>query len=502
MAHDSKTQSLTDRTLAGLLWMFSGAVGQGIVQMVVVIVLARLLTPFEFGVVGAAGVVISFSRIFSMFGVGPSIVQARKLTPRSIEVGFTLSLLTSLGVATLVYASAPLFAAFFKLPELLDVMRALSFLFPIQGLSAIAQARLERDLRFKALAFVNASTYAIGYGGVGVIAAALGAGVWALVLGQLAHAIAATVVLLVLVPGSVALGFEKREARRLLGFGTGFSLSLVGNHVAVQADNLVVGRWLGAEALGVYGRAYQLVVTPASLVGGVIDRVLFPAMASVQKEQARMATGFSRASAVISLVTLPTSAFLIAAAPEIVFVLLGPQWNDVVMPFRILAAALAFRTGYKLSDTIVNARGAVYEAAWRKWVYAATVAWGAWIGQTWGLGGVATGVGVAILIHYFVMLGLSLRLAGLPWKAFFRIQAPYWAIAPISFIGAWIVADQVRAIDLHPAALIAVVLAASVLPSLVVLRLIGDRMGAECAWVVATARGLATSVPRRLDRPR
>jgi PST family polysaccharide transporter len=203
----------------------------------------------------------------------------------------------------------------------------------------------------------------------------------------------------------------------------------------------------------------------------------------------------------ISLVTLPASAFLVAAAPELVAALLGSQWTAVVTPFRILAIALFFRTGYKLSDTIVHARGAVYASAWRKWLYAATVAGGAWIGQTWGLGGVAAGVGGALLVHFFVMLGLTLSLAGLPWRAYVRLQAPFWAVAPISFASSWIAGTTARAIDLHPLAVIPLVLLASALPSVVALRIAGDRMGPECLWLVATARRFAINRSSDIRRP-
>jgi hypothetical protein len=189
------------------------------------------------------------------------------------------------------------------------------------------------------------------------------------------------------------------------------------NCVALRADQLVVGRWLGAEALGIYGRAYCFVGMPANLFGTVVDRVIFPAMAVVQDRQ-KLAEAYSRAVGLVALTTIPLSAVLFALAPEIVRILLGPHWDSVVTPFRILVTVLIFRTSYKMSDSLARATGAVYRRAWRQWLYAGAVFLGAWLGQFWGTAGVA---GVAALCN---LPDASLKpacVSWLPWLSFTRL---------------------------------------------------------------------------------
>lgn len=407
--------------------MLTGAAGQAVLQFVVVITLARLLTPYEFGLVGAASVVIGFSRIFSQFGVGPAIVQLPQIRESTLGVAFTLSLVLSVGVALLIFVSTPVFVSLFRMPELGPIIQALTLLFPISGIALVAQALLERDLRFRRLAMIGGLSYGLGYGAVGVACAALGLGVWSLVFAQLAQAILNSALLLGAQRRTVRLGFDLSEARALGTFGTGFSLSTVANYLALQADNLVVGRWLGAQALGVYGRAYQFMVMPASLTGGVIDKVLFPAMATVQDQPERLGRAFRRSMAGTALIVLPLSGMLIVLAPELVLVLLGEDWSEVTPPFRVLAIALFFRTGYKMSDSLVRAKGAVFETAWRKWIYAITVTGGALVGQQWGLIGVAAGVSAAIVVHFALMWQMSRRLLG--WRGLGGLRESLWYVA-------------------------------------------------------------------------
>jgi len=125
---------------------------------------------------------------------------------------------------------------------------------------------------------------------------------------------------------------------------------------------------LGIEALGVYGRAYQMLVFPVNLFSTTMSTVLFPSIAKFQDDIPRLARAFRRATAVIALVYLPLSIVLIVLAPEIVAILLGPNWHDVILPFQILAVGLLFRAN-KVNLVVAQATGAVYKRAWREGIY-------------------------------------------------------------------------------------------------------------------------------------
>ena len=121
-----------------------------------------------------------------------------------------------------------------------------------------------------------------------------------------------------------------------------------------EGDYLVVGRWLGSSSLGLYTRARKLMGAPASLLGGMLDDVLFPAMARVQDDLPRLGLAYRRGVSLVALTMLPLSALLMVLAPEVIAVALGPQWLGAVVPFQILAVGLLLRTSYKMSDSLAR----------------------------------------------------------------------------------------------------------------------------------------------------
>ena len=460
---------LTETTIAGLFWTSLAKGGQGLLQLVAILFLARLLTPQEFGLFAAAMVVAGFSAIFAEIGIAAAIVQRPELESRHIRSGFTVAMLMSLVVGPGVYFSADMIAAFFKIPELADVVRLMSIGFPLQSISAVAQSLALRKFRFTWLAMVDASAFAFGFVVVAPILTLLDFGVYALVAAYLTQQVVRTVVLLYGSPHEMKPMFERRAVGELLYFGAGFSVAKVTNYFATQADYLVVGRWLGPTALGHYSYAYQLMASPATLFGQILDRVLFPTMASVQHEPERLLRAYRSGVFVCSIVILPISMVIAAIAPELVLILLGPVWADVAVPLRILAFGMLFRTSYKISDTIVRATGAVYARAWRQGVFAAAVLLGALAGQYWGIAGVAVGVVLALAVNFTLMAQLSLRLSGMVWSAFVQLHFAGLVLAAILGGCSLAVATWLRAIDAGPYGVVAgsTLVAVVILPFLI-----------------------------------
>jgi O-antigen/teichoic acid export membrane protein len=330
----TRPRGLTRRAVGGLFWTFSGTGLQLVAQLLVIMVLGRLLTPAEFGLMGAAIVVISLSQIVSQIGVGPAIVQRQQLDSLHVRVAFTLSILLGLLLGVAVWLGAPAIAAFYRIPEVEPVLRAVAILFPIDGLNTIGKSLLSRQLRFRLYASLDVASYVFGYACVGILLAWRGYGVWALVVAYLAQATVRTISMYVATRHPVRPSLNLEASRQLLSFGVGLSLAQVGRVIAQQGDNLVVARWLGPAALGVYGRAYTLMVMPAVAFGRIVNRVLFPVMAQVQDDPERLARAYERALAVVALLSLPISAFLLVVAPEFIPVLLGPAWGGVVLPYE------------------------------------------------------------------------------------------------------------------------------------------------------------------------
>jgi PST family polysaccharide transporter len=246
-------RSLTHQTLSGLLWTFYGKGAYAVLQMAILAILARLVSPTDFGVVSAALIVIGLSAIMSQVGLAPALVQREALERRHRHgVPRLAAARPRAGGRDL--AGGALAAGFFRIDGVTPVLRALAWLFPLQGLATVAESLVKRDLRFRWLANVDVISYGAGYGLVGIPAALLGWGVWALVAGQLAHNAFKTGLLLYGKPPHLRGRPDLEALRDLMYFGGGFTVAKIANQVAQQGDYLVVGRFLGATQLGYYGR--------------------------------------------------------------------------------------------------------------------------------------------------------------------------------------------------------------------------------------------------------
>lgn len=493
----AKNKTLSEKALSGFGWTSLLMGAQAIVQIVALILLARLLPPQDFGLFAAAMVVGGFCKIFSEIGIGPAIVQREDLRSSHIRSGFTMAVVLSLGVAALIWWAAPMIAGFFNMPQLIDILRIMTLGFPMQGLSSVAQSMALRSFRFRWLAKIEALAFGLGFVIVAPILTLFDYGVMALIGAFLTQQIARAAFLLIGQPHEKRPMLDLRAVGELLYFGTGFSIAKVFNYFASQADNIVVGRFLGATALGVYGHAYQLMSAPAMLIGTALDKVLFPTMASVQHEKERLRRAYRTGIYACAMIVLPLSAGIAVLAPEIVLMLLGPNWVEVTLPLRILACAMLFRTSYKISDTIVKATGAVYARAVCQATFACAVLGAALIGQRYGLGGVAYGVAAALALNFLLMAQLSHRLTGMTWGEFWGAHLPGASFGGLVAVVSWAVASFLRGQDFGVFAIVALVTPVAMISAAAAL-FIWPRwfIGGNNLTLLAT---LARLVPKRLQ---
>jgi PST family polysaccharide transporter len=416
--------SLTALTVKGFAWAFTGTISQALLQVGSMVVLARLLTPVEFGTATAAALVVGLSQIVSQLGVGPALVQRKTLTDREISAAFYSSLLLSIVLALLLFTVAPLVNHLVSLPTDSRLLPLLTIALVCAGAAATPMGLLQRELRFRAMAAVDVLASGPVTIGVSVVLAALGHGAASLIWGQIAGGLTTAVGYHVLARPSLRLASPAamwRSVRPLLGFGSGYSLSQLGNWFALNADNFVTTNVLGPGPLGLYSRAYNLLSQPANMIGSAVDKALFPAMAKVRDDGERLRNAYVRAASLIALMTVPCSVILYVLAPEIVRILLTPRWEGVVVPLRVFALVLLPRTSYKISGSLTRATGAVYGGVWRQWLYAVEVLVACALGTRWGVNGVAVGASIAIVLHFLVMLRFSERVApGLMRAVLFR----------------------------------------------------------------------------------
>jgi PST family polysaccharide transporter len=263
---------------------------------------------------------------------------------------------------------------------------------------------------------VSTISFICGYGITGIIFAILNFGIWALIFAHAIQVVTKTIMFVYLEMPNFKFDFSVKELKDLIYFGGGFTIARIANYFAIEGDNMVVSGYLGAEALGIYGRAYQFLIMPVTLFGTALDTVLFPMISKIQEDIIKIKEIFNKSIYGFSIISFPLSVFVIILAPEIINVFLGKNWWRVILPFQILSIGLYFRMSYRICDTISRAIGTVYKRAIIQILYAISIIFGSIYGARWGITGVAIAVVLSIFINFMLMVNLIIRELKGSWK--------------------------------------------------------------------------------------
>ena len=397
----AENSSKTKSSIIGFIWMFFGNTFNIFSQLLILGILARLLTPEEFGIIGIILLFVNFSNIFTQMGVGTALVQMKDITSEHISTGYTLSIIFGVLIGLLFYYLAPYIGTFFNLEGLEGPIRFFSFFFPIKSFNGISSSLLQRELRFPALVKANTISYLLGYGLTSITLALLGYGLWSLIYGQLAILIVETVILLIFKKPTFSLKINKTIYKDLLVFGSGYTLDTNFNFFAENSDNIIVGKILGASSLGIYSRAFQFLALPASFFGKIYDKVLFPVLSNKQDDKAKLTSFYVFSISFCLIVLFPVSLLLLFNAELIVRVLLGDQWLDVILPFQVLIVGFCFRFGTRINKSFLKSLGLVYHGALYQFIFAIVMVSSCLLGvHFYGLVGVALGVLFATIFNY------------------------------------------------------------------------------------------------------
>ena len=302
-------------------------------------VLARLLGPKEFGLVGMVTAFTGVLNLFRDFGLSSAAVQRTSVTEEQISTLFWINMLAGALLGLLAVAMAPVIAAFYHEPRLfsVSVVLAAGFLFNAAGVQH--SALLQRQMRFTALAVIGVVSLIVGTA-IAIGGAKAGYGYWALVAMTVTSPLVCTIGCW-LATGWVP-GMPQRRAgvRSMMRFGGTLTLNGLVAYVAYNAEKVMIGRFWGADAIGIYGRAYQLVNIPTDNLNSAVGEVAFSALSRLQDDPSRMKSYFLKGYSLVMAMTLPMTIACVVFADDVVFVLLGPKWKDAVAIFRLLAPTI------------------------------------------------------------------------------------------------------------------------------------------------------------------
>jgi O-antigen/teichoic acid export membrane protein len=351
-------ESLTARTVRGAAWIGGASVARLGLRVVSVAILARLLTPHDYGVVAGAVIAMDFAAMIYGMGLAPTLVQRKEVRPEHVATAFSATLFMAAFAAVGMWYAAPLIADFFDIPELTQIIRAIAWLTPFGAFSILCEALLARNLQAKSIALRPLFSFTIANFLVAIPLAYAGLGYWSLVAMQATEATAAALALAFAARRLlVRPGFSRQAFQDLWPLSLGFTMNQPLIYIGQNADRIFVGRLLGAVQLGLYTRASFITTTAANLFGNVARLSMFPVLAQVQDDREKLGRGLLKSLSLIALITLPVSAFCIVFADELVRVLLGRTWSAAAVPFAILSAALYFRLAWRACAAIFEGIG-------------------------------------------------------------------------------------------------------------------------------------------------
>lgn len=312
-----------------------------VLQIGVTAVLARLLTPADFGLVAMAGVFLRFGQYFAQMGAGQAVVQKHELSPTDFRTAFTSSLLLGVAFCGLFVALAPVAGALFpNTAGVVAVTRVMSLMFVVGGLTATTQGLLRRRFAFRAIALTEIATYVLGYALVGLTLAVLGFGAWSLVAASLTAATLAATTYTVLCRRAIGFALSGRSFKAIYSFGGRVSLIGFAEFLGSNLDTLWAGHCLGSRATGLYTRATNFANLPLYYLSTSLSRVLLPGYSRIQFDIERLRSVYLVSITVVGAIALPVAWGMAGAAHEVIVTLLGDQWTAAVPVLAILALAV------------------------------------------------------------------------------------------------------------------------------------------------------------------
>jgi O-antigen/teichoic acid export membrane protein len=328
-------RDLKQKTLRGGFARLCGQAANLVLRVGFLVVLARLLDPKDFGLVAMVTAVTGVYQLFTSAGLSSATIQKDTITDNQISTLFWINVLVGAVLALLCSATAPVLVNFYHEPRLfwVTVAMAAGFLFNATGVQHYAL--VQRQMRYVALTVIEILAQ-LGSITVGIGMAFAGFGYWALVGATVVSPAIVTVCVWAITAWIPGMPRRNVEIKAMLRFGGTITLNSLIAYVAYNLEKVLLGRFWGAEALGIYGRAYQLINIPTENLNGAIGGVTFSALSRLQNDPVRLKSYFLKGYSLGNSMTIPITIFCAMFADDIILVVLGPKWKEAALIFRLM----------------------------------------------------------------------------------------------------------------------------------------------------------------------
>ena len=427
VSHAMKTElnarSLDKNLVLGVFWTASAKWSAQVVSWGALLLLARLLSPSDYGLVGMSAVFFALVAMLAEFGIGSAIVATRNVTEEVIAQTNTAAVLLGAGGAILGTLCAPIVAAFFRAPQLNAIVIVMSFSFAVSGFKTVPMALLQRDMRFRFLGIAEC-IQAIAQYAVTIIMALLGLGYWSLIFGGMLGTVVGTAIPALHRRASFAAP-RWSDLKPMLVFSWELIVARIAWFLYSNADITIVGRTLGQTSLGAYTMAFNIASLPLQKITAMVFQVTPAIFSAVQTDPAQLRRYLLRITEAIAVVTLPLAIGLSVIAAELVPLALGPKWTDSIRPLQILACMVAMRSLGTVMSQILMVVGGNRFVMWNSILTLALLAPLFYAASAWGITIVASVWLTAYPLICAPLYWKTFRVLDLRWTAYLKaIRAP------------------------------------------------------------------------------
>ena len=381
-------KDLKQRTIRGGVARLGAQAATFIIRGGSLVILARLLSPRDFGLVGMVTAFTGVLNLLKDFGLSSASVQRATVTEEQISTLFWINMLVGALLWLLTVAMAPFIAAFYREPRLFAVTAVLAAGFIFNAAGVQHSALLQRQMRFTTIAVIGVISLVVGTA-IAIGGAKAGYGYWALVAMSISIPLIGTIGAWLSAGWIPGMPKRKTGIRSMMRFGATVSLNGIVAYLAYNADKVLIGRFWGSDVLGIYGRAYQLTNIPTENLNGAVGEVAFSALSRVQDDPDRFRSYFLKGYSLVLAMTLPLTIACVLFANDVVLVLLGPKWMDAVPLFRLLAPTIMTFALINPLGWLLWSLGLVRRSLKIALIFAPTIVAGYFLGLPYGPKGVA-----------------------------------------------------------------------------------------------------------------
>ena len=422
--------SIKQKTVSGLLWSFIDQFANLGITFIVGIILARLLSPREFGLIGMITVFIAISQSFLDSGFSSALIRKKDCTQTDFSTVFFFNLVIGFLCYVILFFSAPSIALFFKEPELKAILQVLGILLVINSLTLIHSTILTKRVDFKLQARISVIA-SVGSGIIALLAANAGYGVWSLVIQQLCRQLLNSAFLWIWNRWKPTLVFSKQSFRELFGFGSKLLISGLIDTIYRNIYSLIIGKFFSAQELGYYSRASGFKDLPSKNLNGIINRVSYPVLVTMQDDIPRLRKNYQKLIRSIMFITFILMLGMAAVAEPMIIALIGEKWRQSVIYLQMLCFVGMFYPLHSLNLNMLNVRGRsdlFLKLEIIKKIFAIPVIV---VGIFWGIKIMIAGMIVNTVIAYYLNSYWSGRLIGYSQKQQVSDILPGFGLASI-----------------------------------------------------------------------